>query len=75
MLCLYCLLHFLKKKIGESLQGVISGVVPEGFYVRETIFPADGFLSINSLPSDRYRFERHGQVIERLPSRQPFPPW
>ncbi|MCA9192185.1 MAG: ribonuclease R [Planctomycetales bacterium] len=58
------LLHFLKKKIGESLQGVISGVVPEGFYVRGTKFPADGFVSINSLPSDRYRFEKHGQVIE-----------
>lgn len=58
------LLHFLKKKIGETMPGVISGVVPEGFYVRGTKFPAEGFVSIRSLPDDRYRFEKHGQVLE-----------
>lgn len=58
------LLHFLAKKVGEVMPGVISGVVPEGFYVRGTKFPAEGFVSIQSLPDDRYRFERRGQVIE-----------
>jgi ribonuclease R len=58
------ILHFLQKKLGESMPGVISGVVPEGFYVRGTKFPAEGFVSIKSLPSDRYRFEKHGQVLE-----------
>ncbi|HBE66897.1 MAG TPA: ribonuclease R [Planctomycetaceae bacterium] len=58
------LLHFLAKKVGEVMPGVISGVVPEGFYVRGTKFPAEGFVSIQSLPEDRYRFERRGQVIE-----------
>lgn len=58
------ILHFLKKKIGESLPGVISGVTPEGFYVRGTKFPAEGFVSVKSLPDDRYRFERQGQVLE-----------
>lgn len=58
------LLHFLMKKIGEQMPGVISSVVPEGFYVRGTKFPAEGFVSINSLPNDRYRFERRGQVLE-----------
>lgn len=58
------ILHFLKKKIGESMPAVISGVVPEGFYVRGTKFPAEGFVSINSLPKDRYRFEKRGQVLE-----------
>ncbi len=58
------LLHFLSKRVGEMMPGVISGVVPEGFYVRGTTLPAEGFVSISSLPSDRYRFERRGHVIE-----------
>lgn len=58
------LLHFLNKKIGESMPGVISGVTPEGFYVRGTKFPAEGFVSVKSLPQDRYRFEKRGQVLE-----------
>lgn len=58
------LLHFLNKKLGETMPGVISGVVPEGFYVRGTKFPAEGFVSINTLPNDRYRYEKHGQVLE-----------
>ena len=58
------LLHFLNKKIGESMPGVITSVTPEGFYVRGTRFPAEGFVSIKSLPSDRYRFEKRGQVLE-----------
>ena len=58
------ILHFLKKKVGESLAGVISGVTPEGFYVRGTKFPAEGFVSIGTLPDDRYRFEKQGQVLE-----------
>jgi ribonuclease R len=58
------LLHFLNKKIGEAMPGVISGVVPDGFFVRGTKFPAEGFVPLSSLPKDRYRFERHGQVLE-----------
>lgn len=58
------LLHFLSKKVGETMPGVISGVVAEGFHVRGTKFPAEGFVSIDSLPKDRYRFERRGQTIE-----------
>ena len=58
------ILHFLKKKIGEEMPGVISGVVPEGFYVRGTKFPAEGFVTLKSLPADRYRFERRGQMLE-----------
>ncbi|MEM8733085.1 MAG: RNB domain-containing ribonuclease, partial [Planctomycetota bacterium] len=58
------LLHFLNKRIGESMPAVISNVVPEGFYVRGTKFPAEGFVSIKTLPNDRYRFEKRGQVLE-----------
>ena len=58
------LLHFLNKKVGETMPGVISGVVPDGFYVRGTQFPAEGFVSVSTLPDDRYRFEKHGHMLE-----------
>ena len=54
------------------MPGVISGVVPEGFYVRGTKFPAEGFVSIKSLPTDRYRFEKRGQVLEGFRSGNRF---
>lgn len=66
------LLHFLNKKIGESMPGVISGVTPEGFYVRGTKFPAEGFVSIKTLPQDRYRFQKQGQVLEGFRSGNRF---
>lgn len=58
------LLHFLKKRVGEKMPGVITGVTPEGFYVRGTKFPAEGFVAMKSLPQDRYRYERRGQMLE-----------
>lgn len=58
------LLHYLSKQLGQTMAGVISGVVPEGFYVRGKKIPAEGFVPIASLPDDRYRFERRGHIIE-----------
>lgn len=66
------LLHFLNKKIGETMPAVIAGVVPDGFYARGTKFPAEGFVPIASLPNDRYRFERQGHVIEGFKSGNRF---
>ncbi len=58
------LLHFLGKQIGQTMPAVISGVVPEGLYVRGTSIPAEGFVAIKSLPDDRYRYQKSGHVIE-----------
>lgn len=66
------LLHFLNKQIGQTMPGVISGVTPEGFYVRGTKFPAEGFVTVNKLPNDRYRFEKQGQVLEGFRSGNRF---
>jgi ribonuclease R len=66
------LLHFLNKKIGQTMPGVITGVVPEGFYVRGIQFPAEGFVPLSSLPDDRYRFEKHGHVIQGFRSGNRF---
>ena len=54
------------------MPGIISGVVPEGLYVRGTQIPAEGFVPIASLPEDRYRYERRGHVIEGFRSSNRF---
>jgi ribonuclease R len=57
------LLHFMKKKIGESMRVIISRVFPDGILARGIEVPVEGYLPITALPSDRYRFERRGMMI------------
>ncbi len=66
------MLHFLNKQIGQTMPGIISSVTPEGFYVRGTKFPAEGFVSIKNLPGDQYRYERRGQMLEGFRSGNRF---
>ncbi len=57
------LLHFLKKHIGEQMEAVISRVFADGIHARCIKLPVDGFIPITTLPNDKYRFERRGQMI------------
>ena len=57
------LLHFLKKHIGEKMEAVISRVFADGIHARCVKLPVDGFIPITSLPNDKYRYERRGQII------------
>ncbi len=57
------LLHFLKKHIGETMEAVISRVFADGIHARCVKLPVDGFIPITTLPRDKYRFERRGQMI------------
>ena len=57
------LLHFLKKKIGETLQAVVSRVFPDGLHARCIKLPVDGYVPVKTLPPDQYRFERRGQML------------
>ncbi len=57
------LLHFLKKKIGETLDAVVSRVFADGLHARCLKLPVDGFIPVTTLPSDQYRFERRGQML------------
>ncbi len=53
----------MKKKIGDTMDAVISRVFPDGFHARCLQLPVDGFVPVTSLPQDRYRFERSGQMV------------
>ncbi len=57
------LLHFLKKKVGETLQAVVSRVFPDGLHARCIKLPVDGYVPVGTLPADQYRFERRGQML------------
>ncbi len=57
------LLHFLKKHVGETMEAVISRVFADGIHARCVKLPVDGFIPVTTLPSDKYRFERRGQVL------------
>lgn len=57
------LLHFLSKKVGETLNAVVSRVFGDGLHARCVKLPVDGFIPITTLPRDQYRFERSGQML------------
>ena len=58
------LLHFLEKKIGEMLTGIVSGVRANGLTVRGVEIPVDGLIPTERLPQDRYRFDRDTHTLE-----------
>ena len=53
----------MKKKIGETLEAVISRVFADGIHARCVKLPVDGFVPVTTLPGDKYRFERNGQML------------
>jgi ribonuclease R len=57
------LLHHMKKKVGETMRVIINRVFADGLFVRGVELPIDGYLSVKSLPEDKYQFERRGQMI------------
>ncbi len=66
------LLHFMSKRIGEHFTSVIINVRMDGFVVRGNEIPFDGFVAVETLPRDRYRFDRQGQVLEGYHSHNRF---
>jgi ribonuclease R len=58
------LLHFLSKKQGELLTGVVSGVRSIGLTVRAIEIPVDGLIGVRDLPNDRYRFDKDTHTLE-----------
>lgn len=52
------LLDFLSHRIGEELDGVITGVESFGLFVQGLELPADGLVHVSSLNDDYYHFDR-----------------
>lgn len=54
-------IEFLQDKLGEEYEGLISGVVPFGFFVRLEALLAEGLVRVSSLDDDYYLFDERGK--------------
>ncbi|MCH7858625.1 MAG: ribonuclease R [Candidatus Marinimicrobia bacterium] len=50
-------LRFLATQIGKTFQGIISGVIPKGIFVQISEFLVDGFVSVDRLDDDDYKYD------------------
>ena len=57
------LLNFLKSRIGEELDAVVTGVEPFGLFVQGLGLPAEGLVPIDTLPDDAYRYDRASHTL------------
>jgi len=54
-------IEFLQDKLGEEYEGLISGVIPFGFFVRLKDLLAEGLVRVSSLDDDYYLFDERGK--------------
>jgi ribonuclease R len=57
------LLEYLKERIGEEMDAVITGVESFGVFVQGVQLPAEGLIHISSLTDDQYRFDRSSHTL------------
>jgi len=58
------LLTYLSSRIGEEMDGIITGVEDFGLFVEAVEVPADGFIHISLLTDDYYKFDRATHTLE-----------
>lgn len=61
---------YLKERVGETFEVVISSVAPFGLFVRLTEVQADGLVHVTSLPRDYYHRDAAGTTLTGERSRQ-----
>ena len=52
------LLAYLSDRVGEEMDGIITGVENFGLFIQGIKLPAEGFVHVDSLVDDDYRFDR-----------------
>ena len=57
------LLLFMKSRIGEEMDAVVTGVEAFGIFVQGLAIPAEGLVPLDSLPDDAWRFDRASHVL------------
>ena len=66
------LLNYLSKRIGLTMDAVITGVAEYGFFAQGAVFPVEGLVHISSLTDDYYHFEASAHTLEGKRSRKRF---
>jgi ribonuclease R len=70
-------IEYLKDRLGEHFSGIISGILPFGFFVRLNDLLAEGLVRLSSMEDDYYRYDeknkrlvgRHSRKIYNLGER------
>jgi ribonuclease R len=70
-------IEYLKDRLGEHFSGVISGILPFGFFVRLDDLLTEGLVRLSSIEDDYYRYDeknkrlvgRHSRKIYNLGER------
>jgi ribonuclease R len=57
------LLAYMSQRVGEELEGVITGVESFGLFVQGLQLPAEGFVPIVTLTDDFYQFDRRSRTL------------
>ncbi|MEX0669212.1 MAG: ribonuclease R [Pirellulales bacterium] len=57
------LLNFLKSKVGEEMDAVVTGVEAFGLFVQGLALPAEGLVPLETLPDDTYRYDRASHTL------------
>lgn len=52
------LLNYLSTRVGDEMDGVITGVMEFGFFVEGSKLPAEGLVHVSALQDDYYHFDR-----------------
>jgi ribonuclease R len=57
------LLLFLRSRIGEEMDAVVTGVEAFGIFVQGLALPAEGLVPLDALPPDTYRYDRASHTL------------
>jgi len=68
----YMQVKFLTDKVGETFEGMISGVKHYGIFVELTANKCEGLIPIETLPFDKYVYDENKQQIKGLISETVF---
>ena len=64
-------LEYMERHLGDELSGMITGVMPFGFFVRLVETGVEGLIRLSSIDDDYYAFdEKMHQIVGRRSSRQ-----
>jgi ribonuclease R len=66
---LYCL-DFLKDKVGEEMEGVVSRVTKNGLVIELKRYPVEGFVNFDVMPGDEYVFDQYSQTAKGRRSKK-----
>ncbi|HNZ29435.1 MAG TPA: S1 RNA-binding domain-containing protein, partial [Candidatus Goldiibacteriota bacterium] len=55
-------LNFLKEKLGDTLEVIITRITKNGFVVELTQYPVEGFMNFDAMRDDYYIYDESRQM-------------